>query len=455
MAENEQGTRRRKVLVVSAARGAGAEPGDIDMKRIDHVLAPLAAVLSVAALVGGCVAGAADEGPSDSDDAVRAPAAQAATPTAVASRLQQAERKVDVGSGAEAVDELAALRADPSASPEQRDQATFAYARALEAKGDEAGATRTLEELVARHGWERNWSLQDAAERELRRLVTGHEEAPRGYPARADDEPVAPFAHALTKYFAEKDHRIEVHLYGFGGDSATSDKLGTFNVARAIRTEREDACPLCAVDLNISTHSSRTDDWLGILKAGADRERALVVYYDSLGSRRIPARFDAELPMPSADVEARLARGEGVVAAKERPGAPPAILIAAPRDAELAEVEAALAQMKSVPLEPVSVPLSDGLRPSEVREIVRGSRKDQRACYAALLERRPDAQGTLTLKLAVLPDGSVDDASSEATAGVRDADFARCMEDAAKKLVFPATHGRGNVTFPVRLAPAK
>jgi hypothetical protein len=413
--------------------------------------APLAVAIA-AAMNLGCVTG------PDTSDVTEAPAttAAAANPGSPGQRLEQASRKVDVGEGEKVAGDLAALKDDPAATPEQRDQAAMALARALEAKGDEAGAVKTLEGLISSRGNERNWPLQKPSEAALRRLLTGVETSPRSTtPTSVDAEPIAPFARTLPKYFPEEHGSIHVMIYGFGGSGRTSDRLGTFNVARAIREAKEAECPLCDSNLSIWTSRSRSDDWMGIIRSGAERGRGLDVYYFSLGDFHIPAHFDAELPMPVEEIDARLKRGEGLVVAKERPGAPPSILIAAPRSAQLGDVEEALAMMKTLPLEPVAITVSPRLRPDEIESVTRGSRAAQRACYAALVERSPGAEGSIKLKLSVNGDGTVGDVSSEPTASVRDPEFVECMEGVAKKLAFPATGHGATIDFPVRLAAAK
>ena len=420
------------------------------MKPAQHALksAPLALAIALAANAG-CVAS------PESTDTTEGPAATAATaPGPLAQRLEQASRQVDVGDGAKAIAELTALRADPAATPEQRDQAALALAHALEAKGDTGAAVQTLSELITQRGNERSWPLQKPAEAALRRILTGSEAAPRNGPPR-DNDPTSPFARLLVKYFPEEHGTIHVVVEGFGGSDRASNRIGTFNIAKAIREAREAECPLCDTNLNIWTSLSRSDDWLGILRSGSERQHSVAVYYYASGARRIPAYFDNELPMPVAEVDARIARGEGVVVAKERAGSPPANLIAAPRPAQLDEVEVALSQMKTLPLEPMSVSVSADLRPEEIEQVVRDSRKEQRACYSALLARSPGAAGTITLKLAIDEDGSVGDVSSEPSASVKDPEFVGCMEDVAKKLAFPATGHGGTIVFPVRLASAK
>jgi hypothetical protein len=418
-----------------------------------NVSIPLALGLALALVADvGCVA--TPDSTGDTAETAPTSTAAAALPGSVAARLEQASRRVDVGDGAKVVGELGALRSDPASTPEQRDAASLSLARALEAKGDTAGAIKMLSELLVAHGNDRSWTLQKGTESALRRLLTGSDAAPPR-PTPRENEPVAPFAHVLGKYFTEDHGTTHVVIQQFGGPGRGSDRIGTFNVSRAMREDKEAVCPLCDTNMTIWTSQSRTDDWLGIIRAGDEKAHAVVVYYIALGDRHIPAHFDPELPMSVAEVDAHLNRGEGIIVAKERPGAPPAILIGAPRSAQLNEVEEALAQMKTLPLEPVTVQVSDHLRPDEIEDVVKGSRAAQRACYAALLERAPGAEGSIKLKLAVEANGTVGEVSSEPSAAVKDADFVACMEGVAEKLVFPATGHSGKIVFPVRLASSK
>jgi hypothetical protein len=217
---------------------------------------------------------------------------------------------------------------------------------------------------------------------------------------------------------------------------------------------RRDACPLCDERTNINTTSSRTGSWLSI-PAYKDRlEDWLTVFYFDLEQLRVPARYDSLLPMPSAEIAARLAKGEGLVVAHERRGAPPAILVAAPRWAQLASVEEALASMKSLPTEPTPVKLDPTLRPSEIRAVVRSAKKAMRQCFNDLTSRVPDAQGKVVLKFAIR-DGAVLDATIETdSASLRDGPFEQCLLGATRALKFPVTgkDGKTTVAYPIVFA---
>jgi hypothetical protein len=288
------------------------------------------------------------------------------------------------------------------------------------------------------------------------RLVTGSEAGPlTDGPEEA--QKASPFARALAQAFPKAGpgaRDLSVHVLAFGGSDEVSHRLGTFAVGAAMRAMEREACPVCDDHRLIHTFSSRTGGWVGIPASRPRLGSSLAVFYFDLGSQRIPARYDAELPIPSAEIAARLSRGEGLVAARERPGAPPVILIAAPRKAQLAAVEEALAAMRSLPKEPVAVPVAAPLSADEIRSVVRGAFPSYRACYEELLKRSPAAAGTVPLKFAVEGDGSVSDLQIDtAAATLHDAALEQCMLTTTAALTFTAAGVKTTVTYPIAFAP--
>jgi hypothetical protein len=413
------------------------------------------ATLALAAFATACAA-PADPAASDPE---APPAAVDSTPAAdgVALRLEHAQRNLDVGrdvAGARtALDEVVR---DPSATGDQRDEARLALSRALEVTGDREGAIAAVEGLLADHPDGDRWPLGEATEARLRKLLTGSDAAP---PRPQGDESQAPppFAQTLAHYFpvpADEKQPLELNVVTFGGVNA-SDRLGTFDVARAIREERRRACSLCEDHLRINTNKSGYGSWTRIPAAKNRLPGALTVYYFDLADP-IPARYDAELPLPSAEIAARLERGDGLVAARERPGAPPAIVIAAPRAAQLADVEEALAQMKTLPTEPAAVALKSSLRAAEIQAVVRRSFGAFRSCYETFLTRDPSAAGKVNVRFAIQGDGLVTGVSAETVEGaLHDPAFESCMVSATSALVFPATKQAGSttVTYPILFSP--
>jgi hypothetical protein len=370
--------------------------------------------------------------------------------------IEEAERSLDVGrdvTGARA--SLEAVLEDPTIMPEQRDEARLALSRALEAAGDREAAVVAVESLLAAHPAGSRYPLEDAAQVRLRVLLTGHDARPGS--VEEDARQASAFARALVKYYPTANAAgalLAVRILAYGGSSEASDRLGTFAIARAIRAVRREACPLCDDHLSIHTDSGRSS-WVGIPRDRAQLASSLAIFYFDLDDGRIPARYDGELPLASADIAARLARGDGLVAIRERPGAPPAVLIAAPREAQLADVEEALAAMKTIPVEPVAVPLKASLKPTEIQAVVRAAFGEYRRCYGALLKSDPAAAGTSRLKFAIRGDGSVDALTVDSDTGLRGLTFDGCMTDVTRALVFPQTHAHGatTVTYPIMFAP--
>ena len=380
-------------------------------------------------------------------------ASSSASPTRVSAaslRIEQALRRIETGKElAEARTSLDEVVKDPAATTDERDEATLALSRALEGLGDHEGAVATTESLIAAHADDHPWRFDDRADSQLRKLLTGSEAALRG--PDANEGPVAPIARVLTRYFPERAGQVTpVNLF-FVGRAATSDRLGSFDIGGAMHALKREACALCDDRLNIHTKRSRRGSWTGIPAERSRYADALVVFYFDLGDGRIPARYDALLPMPSAEIVSRLEKGQGLIAVRERTGAPPIILLAAPREAQLADVDEAFAAMKSLPTEPTPVTISARLRPEEIKRIVRSTRAAHQKCAAALFAKTPDGGGSVRLHFKVRGDGSVSEEKLEAPthASLADATFQSCVLDAVRPLEFPASGSDLTVSFPL------
>jgi hypothetical protein len=440
---------------------------------------------SIAAALSLCLCGLAPlscAGEIDPNPAAPAAPAAAApsqeSAAAVALRIEQAERKLDLGRDLpEARQALSLALKDPAATPALRDQAKLGLSRVSEAEGDLEAATAAIEALLAEHGDsqlpvevrarslgeveslsdDQPWPLREAAEKRLRKLVTGSEAEPPSFKLE-EPQKASPFAFALSAYYPKPEasrREINISMLAFGGSNEVSKQLGTFAIGRAIGELRRKACPTCDENLRVNTSSSHTSGWIGIPKNRARLASSLAIFYFDLASQRIPARYDAELPIPSAEIIAHLSRGSGLVAVREREGAPPAILIAAPRQALFPAVEAALAAMKSVPKEPVVVSLSQSLTAAEIQTVVRGAFPTYRACYEELLGRNPTAAGSIPLKFTVQSDGSVSALQIDAAATLHDATFDQCMVATTSPLVFPSAPSPSTVTYPIAFAPGE
>lgn len=417
-----------------------------------------ALVLSTLVGLSACTGTGGNDAPSDGPNRAPAQASPAAHPPAAAARVERAGRNLDLGHDAAAVRaEVEAILAEPDLGDAEREEATLTLGRALEALGDLDGAASAYERILAAHTEEHGTAIDEAAETALRRLLTGDAGGARGQEPRnlgIDDEPVAPFAKALAKAMSALD--VEKFVFSaamFGNREGVSRKLGTFNVGGAMHQLRREECPLCESKLSVYRDESRYGSWLDIPRRRDRIGSALAVFYFDLGQWRLPSRYDDLLPMKSADIVARLEKGEGVVAAKTRAGAPPVVLVAAPRAGQLPDVEAALAALEALPLEPVAVPLKGTLKPEEIQLEMRAARATHRACYEALLGREPGASGKALLKFAIEQGRVLDATVDRAESTLLDGTFTQCLADAVSKIEFPVTATRTTVAYPLVFTP--
>jgi len=380
---------------------------------------------------------------------------ETAEPSAVAasSALEAAMHDVDRGvSLAAARSTIEAALQQNAVTGEARDDAELALAVACEGLDDHEHAVSTLEATMARHG-RSNWARQQDANRLLVRWLTGTDRPATRSRSDSSALPVAPVAHALARTIPRSSkERVDIAIARFGGDE-TSEMLGTFRIDGALRQDAEVECPLCDRDLSTHTSSSGYVDWTGVAVEAEDFGKTLAVFYYDQEAGKIPARYDAYLPMPSAAIEARLQDGKGFYAVKERPGAPAIVLFAAPRRAQLASVESAFAVQTELPKEPVTVNVPKGLLPREIKAAMRARFGAFRACYEALAEPRP--AGTFELAFAIDGDGKVQSASSANGTTMRAPGFERCMLDGARSVEFPALGGAGETTvrYPIAFQP--
>ncbi len=385
------------------------------------------------------------------DPAAAASVATAATSASSLSvRLERASRQVETGEKvSEARADLAVLVGSPELSATEKEDASLWLSRAYEMEGDKEKAIATVEGLIASHG-----AKVDEADRRLRKLLTG-DEASRF--AHDDDnrDPTAPVAAAFIKYFpknAAGTYDVVVSMIGAG--VRDSDRLGTFGIGEAIRRSAERACALCEKP-KIHTGRHGHGSWTAIPGArGAELDRSLAVFYYDQQDGRIPARYDALLPMPTAEIEKRLASGDGFVAVKERPNAPPVVLVAAPRWGQLATVEEAFSKLNAIPAEPFTVKVASALMPREIQSVVRGGFDKMRGCYEQLTKREPKAQGKFVLAFKITGEGRIDDVRADDATTLKDGAFGTCMVEHAKTLVFPASRAKGDTTvrYPIEFA---
>lgn len=366
--------------------------------------------------------------------------------------IERAERMLDRGeSAADARAMLVELLADPELTADERASATLALSRANEALGDHEAAIVVLEKEMARHSDDPSWSSKEFRER-LRELVTGSPERQGIEPRKKIEAP--PFARFLARYFPPSDDgAVTTTRFVIGGDGETSSEIGTFDVGAGIRAQREQDCPLCTDDIDVHSHRSGSD-WLMIPMAEANFGDAMLVFYFDLGKNRIPARYERHLPMKVAEIERHLEAGKSFVMGAEREGAPPVVLIAAPRTALLEDVERHLAQLDRLPTEAAFVEVEQRLRSGEIQGVMRDEYfAAVRACYQTYLEHDPKASGAIAVRFEISARGQVQDVVVEKTAGGLDDTFLGCAHDKLVEVRFPATNNSVKVSYPIVFEP--
>jgi hypothetical protein len=385
--------------------------------------------------------------------------ASAAQPAVVdaAVRVEQAERALDVGRDlAAARASLEAVLADKDAPADVRDRAAMTLSRACEALKDSECAVRSIEDLLTGHGTDPRWHGAEAAERRLRKLLTGSEEL-GSLQVRSHGKTSA-FARVLAGYFEKKGdvgrkEPIDISVLLFGNDARTSQQFGTFNVEGALRDKAQEQCPACDDGIKTRGWISQTSSWTSIPAMKGRFDASVVAFYTHLGDP-IPARYDSLLPIPMSEVIAHLQKGEGLFVAKERPGAPPVILVAAPREMQLAEIEDALSQAEKLPASKVIVKPSPSLAPDEIKGVMRRSATPGlKACYEELLGRSPGASGRLVLSFAVQAQGEVTDLEVTGEGRLDDAKLKECAASTMKPVRFPASGTRTTVKYPFLFEP--
>lgn len=345
--------------------------------------------------------------------------------------LERALVDVDIGQNLAAAREtLTTMLASGALSKEDRVRADLVLAKLVESTYKERAIT-LLEDAA---------SLDDvAAQKRLFRLLAGRD-APSSWSRNTWDAPPPPSAFAFAHYFpaAAADNEVDVQVFVFGGDPRTTDTLGTFNVGDALRSDAFDDCRLCD-DAKSNIHVGRThkEFWSAIPAYAAQLEKALVVLYVD-EETMVPERYAKWLAAPAADLRAAFSRGEGLVAVKERPGAPPLVTVAAPRVAQLLAVEAKLAVMDELPKRPVVVKLDGALTQNEIQRGMRAHFGAFWSCYESLTTRRPSARGAATLVFTVEASGKVEDMRIALDGTLEDAELRACFERAAGTIYYPA-----------------
>ncbi len=369
-------------------------------------------------------------------------------------RLEEALRSLDRGDDPSGVIEaLEAIIDDEAVSGDDRDAAKLALSRALAAKGDTEGAIDVVEELLRSHSKSGPFAARDLATKRLRVLLTGSE-VEETYRPNAPD--VTPGARMLAKEFSpdgDGNYLVDVSVFG----TVAREDGAFWQIAEAKRQDLEaELSPKINVGQSIHSSGSWTSLPTEMGEQPADMpqaDRSMVAFYYDLGAGRVPSRYDAYLPIPSEEIASVLEEGDGLVAIRRRPNAKPTVVIAAPRAAQLTEVEEVLKQMTQMPTEPVRVPLGKGLRPAEIRSTIRAARKDIRQCYETLLAGDPKASGKVNLAFRIDGEGTPLEVTIDEGTTLRGAGFESCMTSAIAKLRFTSTGESTTVRYPFLMTP--
>jgi len=88
---------------------------------------------------------------------------------------------------------------------------------------------------------------------------------------------------------------------------------------------------------------------------------------------------------------------------------------------------------------------------STVREAIKELRPTLRSCYQSALNKTPDAEGTVRVRMTVKPDGRVETVKSGVTGSLPDS-VAQCISAKVKATRFPKSGGTTTIAFPVVFA---
>lgn len=371
-------------------------------------------------------------------------------------RVEDAARNAELGKDtATSRATLQTARHDPSLPAVEREDASLALADLLEAEGDRAGAISVLEDFLAEDQTRGNEHRTDRSQRRLRELLGAPEPKRRDLPGDRGTRTFAPVTRALAEAFPpEIGKKRTIRSLVIGGTGEPATHLGTYNLAGAIEARATETCSLCDLpDLRYS--SSHDGSFLGLVRERDATKTALVVIYYDREEGRVPDRYESFFALPVADLNARLDRGEGVIAVKRRDGAPPLVMLAAPRRAQLAAVDETFAALPSLPEAPVAVKVSPALSADEIQLVVRGAKGAYKACYESHLTKSPTAAGKITLSFAITPEGKVEGVNTTGTGTVADDEVLACFRAATGTLSFPATRTTAPTTvkYPFELSP--
>ncbi len=225
---------------------------------------------------------------------------------------------------------------------------------------------------------------------------------------------------------------VDVIRIGVVPNADGSDKHGTFEIAGALRQKAIEACGGCEdPKTNINASRAVESSWTTIPRYASRLDRALVVVYVDEGTI-LPDRYAQWLAIPAAEIKSAFARGEGFVAVKDRPGAPPVVTIAAPRASQFDTVESSFSLQKELSKQHV-VPLPKGLSPEEVHAVIEPRMKAIAACA---VDKGDTRETSLAVTYQILGTGAVTELRVD---GKEDDPAARaCLDKALSGVRFPA-----------------
>ena len=371
------------------------------------------------------------------------PTGSTAPETTQASAVDEALADAETGRDpAAAQARLETLLGDGSLKKEDHGRVALALSRIVE-KSDTERAIQLAEDASA--------AGNEDAEKQLFTLLTG-KPSPSTWSRRGDQGIVTESARAFAKYFpaATPDRQVEIEMYLFGGGGSRESVQSPFDVGGALRQNAVDACGLCdEVKTKIHTHSSRETFWSAIPRYAGKLEKALVVVYVDADTIP-PARYEKWLAAPLVDIKAAIEHGDGLIAVKERVGAPPLVTVAAPRMSQLDAVETKLAAMSTLPLTPIKIALPEALGPREIQSAVRTRFGGYRKCYETLLQSSPTAAGKIELAYTIDNAGTPHDVVVNLPPALDDATLKSCVKAVAEGTMYPAWSRDPKATTTVR-----
>jgi hypothetical protein len=102
-----------------------------------------------------------------------------------------------------------------------------------------------------------------------------------------------------------------------------------------------------------------------------------------------------------------------------------------------------------LPTPPPAPPPVKGLEESEIKPVLIAMRPAFRGCYDAVLVNNPGLTGTLALKIAIQPSGSVESVGTDAASSLNDTGLSTCVAEVTKAATFPKAEGPSTYTYPI------